>query len=146
MSQIRAHADQGVCTILIGNKSDLSAQRVSVHCLDIITCIVSFDVCLTLSLLYRLQAISYEEGAAVAKEFGIPFIETSAVNGVNVEEAFTKLIEDVYDSLEDAGAAGARNGVIQSGKGPSSGTRNPAGTNTLKLTSTADGNGSSCSC
>jgi len=118
MSQIRAHADQGVCTILIGNKSDLSAQR----------------------------AISYEEGAAVAKEFGIPFIETSAVNGVNVEEAFTKLIEDVYDSLEDAGAAGARNGVSQSGKGSSSGTRNPAGTNTLKLTSAGDGNGSSCSC
>eukprot|EP00600_Ochromonadales_sp_CCMP1393_P009421 CAMPEP_0174968404 /NCGR_PEP_ID=MMETSP0004_2-20121128/8114_1 /TAXON_ID=420556 /ORGANISM="Ochromonas sp., Strain CCMP1393" /LENGTH=225 /DNA_ID=CAMNT_0016217631 /DNA_START=117 /DNA_END=794 /DNA_ORIENTATION=+ len=86
MSQIRAHADQGISTILVGNKIDLTAQR----------------------------AISYEEGAAMAKEFGIPFIETS---GLNVEEAFTALTTEVYNRLEQAGMiAGGRNGTSPSTK------------------------------
>ena len=32
-----------------------------------------------------------------AKEFGIAFLETSALNGTNIEKAFKTLVEEVYN-------------------------------------------------
>ena len=50
-----------------------------------------------------LQAVSYEQGFQLAKEFNLPFVETSAIDGTNVDEAFMKLITSVHDRLEQAG-------------------------------------------
>ena len=36
----------------------------------------------------------------MAREFSIPFIETSAINDVNVEEAFMRLSKEVIKNLE----------------------------------------------
>lgn len=53
--------------ILAGNKTDLEASRV----------------------------VSTREGTELAKKLGIPFLETSAKTGSNVEEVFTELVREV---------------------------------------------------
>ncbi len=53
--------------ILCGNKSDLEAERV----------------------------VSREDGEKAAQKLGIPFIETSAKTGSNVEQAFHELVRQV---------------------------------------------------
>lgn len=54
------------------------------------------------------QAVSFAQGEALAKEFGIPFLETSAVESLNVDEAFNKLTQIVYDRLESTGMLSRR--------------------------------------
>ena len=44
----------------------------------------------------RVQA---NEGEALAAEFGIPFFETSAMNNINVDAAFTHIAKCVKDRL-----------------------------------------------
>ncbi len=44
--------------------------------------------------------VTFEEGEALAKEFKIPFMETSAFNDINVEEAFMRITKDVYGRIE----------------------------------------------
>lgn len=56
----------------------------------------------------RIQAVTYAQGEALAKEFGIPFMETSAVESINVDEAFNKLTQIVYDRLESTGVLARR--------------------------------------
>jgi GTPase SAR1 family protein len=73
------HADVNVNKILIGNKSDCQDQRV----------------------------ISYEEGAALAKEYNINFFETSAKQDLNVEKAFITIATEVKNRLiADGGSTG----------------------------------------
>ena len=75
MEQIQAHADNNVNKILIGNKFDLASKRVVTH----------------------------DEGLALAKEFKIPFFETSAVNNTNVDQAFMTLVQDIKVRLDIEG-------------------------------------------
>eukprot|EP00761_Pharyngomonas_kirbyi_P011944 gb/GECH01011970.1/.p1 GENE.gb/GECH01011970.1/~~gb/GECH01011970.1/.p1 ORF type:complete len:183 (+),score=33.61 gb/GECH01011970.1/:1-549(+) len=56
-----------VPAILIGNKADLEQER----------------------------QVSWEDGEAKAKQWGCLFLETSAKTGMNVDEAFTKLVREV---------------------------------------------------
>jgi Ras-related protein Rab-8A len=60
---VEQHATEGVHKILIGNKCDWTEKRV----------------------------VSENQGRALARELGIPFLETSAKSNVNVEEAFFSL-------------------------------------------------------
>lgn len=54
------------------------------------------------------QAISYEEGEALAKEYSIHFYETSAKQDLNVEKSFITIATDVKNRLiADGGAGGA---------------------------------------
>ena len=41
------------------------------------------------------RQVSTAEGVALAKEYGIPFYETSALSGTNVKEVFTWIAEEV---------------------------------------------------
>eukprot|EP01091_Cochliopodium_minus_P002118 TRINITY_DN1200_c0_g1_i1.p1 TRINITY_DN1200_c0_g1~~TRINITY_DN1200_c0_g1_i1.p1 ORF type:complete len:176 (+),score=30.31 TRINITY_DN1200_c0_g1_i1:33-560(+) len=54
--------------ILVGNKSDLNSHR----------------------------TVSFEEAKSFANIHNMMYIETSAKNGSNIEEAFTKLITDIF--------------------------------------------------
>lgn len=55
--------------------------------------------------------ISYEEGEALAKEYGINFFETSAKQDLNVEKAFITIATDVKNRLiSDGGGAGNTGG------------------------------------
>lgn len=74
MANIQQHAGDKVVKILIGNKADLTDR-----------------------------AISYEQGAAMAKEYGfMHFFETSAKTGANVHGAFNALALDIVRRIEEA--------------------------------------------
>ena len=80
--------------ILIGNKCDCQDQRVRAMSvidqvtLDMVDMIHSNNHCPT-------QAISYEEGESLAKEYNIHFYETSAKQDINVEKSFITIATDV---------------------------------------------------
>ncbi|RSH77215.1 GTP-binding protein [Apiotrichum porosum] len=73
-SQIEQHASAGVNKILIGNKCDWDEKR----------------------------AVTLEQGRALADEFGLRFLETSAKANEGVEEAFFTLARDIKTRLIDS--------------------------------------------
>ncbi|KAI0355131.1 GTP-binding protein ypt1 [Trametes cingulata] len=81
IQEIERYASEGVKKLIIGNKSDLVERKV----------------------------VEYSVAKEFADSLSIPFIETSAKNSTNVEEAFTlmaKTIKDDVDSQpEDDGKA-----------------------------------------
>lgn len=68
VEELRAHADNSIRIILIGNKSDLVDAR----------------------------AVPTEDAVEFAEDQGLFFSETSALNGDNVEAAFFRLLEEIY--------------------------------------------------
>ena len=68
IAELKNATDKKVTTMLIGNKNDLEEFR----------------------------EVKKEEGEKKAKEYGLAFLETSALSGNNIEKAFKKLIEEVY--------------------------------------------------
>ncbi|KAH0793663.1 Ras-related protein RABD1 [Histomonas meleagridis] len=86
MTEIDSHASPDVCRLLVGNKCDLNDKR----------------------------AVKTEEGEALARQFGIPFLETSAKDSMNVDEMFTTM----------AGAMKKKAGGLASSASPSGGSVN----------------------
>jgi len=70
---IEQHATESVNKMLIGNKCDMVDKKV----------------------------VDAERGKALADEYGIKFLETSAKNSINVEEAFITLAKDIKKRLID---------------------------------------------
>ena len=70
INDLRIYGNKNISIILIGNKSDLNNKR----------------------------EISEEEGLKLSEKYNINFIETSALNGYNINEAFYNLIENIYDN------------------------------------------------
>uniref|UniRef100_A0A8C6TWX6 small monomeric GTPase n=1 Tax=Neogobius melanostomus TaxID=47308 RepID=A0A8C6TWX6_9GOBI len=67
LTEIHEYAQQDVVVMLLGNKADSS----------------------------HVRAVKREEGERLAKEFGVPFMETSAKSGLNVELAFTAVAKEL---------------------------------------------------
>ena len=65
---IRDNTSENVGKILVGNKCDLSDN---------------------------IREVNEEEGQNKANEYKIPFFETSCKDGINVNEAFEKIVEDI---------------------------------------------------
>eukprot|EP00117_Sycon_ciliatum_P021343 scpid108371/ scgid3193/ Ras-related protein Rab-8B len=63
MDSISEKADRDVRTMIIANKYDLA----------------------------RLRVVSRKEGERLATEYGVPYVEASAMEGINVQEAVHKL-------------------------------------------------------
>ena len=68
ISDLKANTGDNISMILLGNKTDLEEKR----------------------------AVSIEEGKNKAEFYNLTFMETSALNGNNIQEAFNELITDVY--------------------------------------------------
>ena len=68
LSDLKTNGEEKISIILVGNKTDLEDQR----------------------------KISVEQGKEKAEFYKLAFIETSALNGNNIEKAFSELITDVY--------------------------------------------------
>lgn len=62
--------------------------------------------------------MSFDEGDALAREFKIPFYETSAMNDINVEDAFMRLAKDVLKRVEsgDTDSMGKKLPQVKVGK------------------------------
>jgi GTPase SAR1 family protein len=95
-SNVEQHATEGVNKILIGNKCDWEEKRV----------------------------VSTERGQQLANELGIPFMEVSAKNNINVEKAFYSLASDIKTRIIDTAkseqpSAGVDVGAGGSGSGMS---------------------------
>lgn len=69
LEELRGHADKNIVIILVGNKSDLEDQR----------------------------AISMEDAKEFAEKEGLFFLETSALNAVNVETAFSTVLTQIFN-------------------------------------------------
>ena len=67
MESIKEAAGEKISVILIGNKCDLEKER----------------------------EVSKEEGKEKAKQFNLPFYETSCKEGININEVFETLAEDI---------------------------------------------------
>lgn len=86
----RVKDSENVPVLVVGNKSDLEIER----------------------------QVSFEEGAAFAKSLGCPFLETSAKQRINVEEAFYGLVRAINtsdSSLDTAVSAPEENGAAKNG-------------------------------
>ena len=68
IAQIKEEANQNVLIYLAGNKIDVSED---------------------------LRVVKTEDGKKIADEFKLPFYETSAKNGVNINKIFEELVEKV---------------------------------------------------
>ena len=69
LSDLKKCADNKVSIILLGNKNDLEEER----------------------------EVKTEEGELFAKDNNIAFLETSALNGKNIEIVFKTLVDEVYN-------------------------------------------------
>lgn len=69
IQELHDHANPDTILVLVGNKTDLSSAR----------------------------QVSTEEARLFADRNKLPFIETSALDSTNVDIAFFKLLEDIYD-------------------------------------------------
>ena len=72
MHEIDKHAESNITRILVGNKKDMESER----------------------------AVAYSEGKELADHFNIRFLETSAKESVNVEEAFTVMAREIKSLVE----------------------------------------------
>ena len=70
LSELKNNAEESLSVILVGNKSDLELDR----------------------------AVTIEEGTKMAEFHKMAFLETSALNGNNIEKAFNELISEVFKS------------------------------------------------
>ncbi|KAL9654638.1 hypothetical protein ABK040_006700 [Willaertia magna] len=68
--EIENQGENGCINILIGNKCDLN----------------------------HLRQVETATGKAFAEKHGVPFMETSAADSTNVDEAFTTLLKEIYKS------------------------------------------------
>ena len=68
LKELRDHADSNIVVMLVGNKSDLR----------------------------HLRAVPTDEAKAFAAENNLSFIETSALDASNVEQAFQNILTDIY--------------------------------------------------
>lgn len=75
LNEVNRYASEGTCKLLVGNKSDISENRV----------------------------VSYESAKAFADSLAIPFLETSAKNAQNVEEAFLTMASELITIREMVG-------------------------------------------
>ena len=85
ISQIQQHADVHVNKILVGNKCDMTDEKV----------------------------VSTQEGMDLANEFGIPFAEVSAKNDIKVDDSFKDLATAVKERLQadGQGAPASKSGL-----------------------------------
>lgn len=70
LQELREHADSNIVVMLVGNKIDLR----------------------------NLRTVQTEEGSRLSKERSLAFIETSALDFTNVEQAFERILTEIFNN------------------------------------------------
>lgn len=81
LEELRSHADKNIVIILIGNKTDLENQR----------------------------AVPTEDAKEFAQKEGLFFLETSALESTNVENAFLTVLTEIFNILNKKNLAAGEN-------------------------------------
>eukprot|EP00270_Netrium_digitus_P008603 TRINITY_DN2584_c0_g1_i1.p1 TRINITY_DN2584_c0_g1~~TRINITY_DN2584_c0_g1_i1.p1 ORF type:complete len:214 (+),score=21.67 TRINITY_DN2584_c0_g1_i1:84-725(+) len=89
LKELRDHADSNIVIMLVGNKSDLR----------------------------HLRAVATEDAQAFAEKDGLSFIETSALESTNVENAFHKILTEIYRIVSKKALAQDEGGTSGPGEG-----------------------------
>lgn len=93
---LRVKDTDSVPILLVGNKSDLAQER----------------------------AVSFEEGEKLAKQFNCEFLETSAKQGINVDQAFHDLVRTIRAKNESIdGVATSADATTQNRQNSVAGTQ-----------------------
>ncbi|KAM3145120.1 Ras- protein RABA1d [Paramecium bursaria] len=71
LKEMKENADKDIVVMIVGNKQDLK----------------------------HLRAVRTEDGEIFAKQNNLAFIEASALDGSNVEQAFTQIIQQIYQNI-----------------------------------------------
>eukprot|EP00005_Dracoamoeba_jomungandri_P002386 CAMPEP_0174250142 /NCGR_PEP_ID=MMETSP0439-20130205/405_1 /TAXON_ID=0 /ORGANISM="Stereomyxa ramosa, Strain Chinc5" /LENGTH=206 /DNA_ID=CAMNT_0015330135 /DNA_START=65 /DNA_END=685 /DNA_ORIENTATION=+ len=106
LEELREHAQDGIVVMLVGNKTDLN----------------------------HVRAVTTQQGEDYAKAEQLSFIETSALDGSKVTEAFEKIIEEIYNRSQERERVGA------------TGKKNLDPSVPLKPLSEPDGSSNDCAC
>lgn len=92
LKELRDHTDPNIVVMLIGNKSDLR----------------------------HLVTVSTEDGKSFAEKESLYFMETSALEAINVENAFTEVLTQIYRIVSkravEAGDNASSSGVPSKGQ------------------------------
>ncbi|KAI8596356.1 ras family-domain-containing protein [Dissophora ornata] len=83
LSELREHADVNMVIMLVGNKSDLK----------------------------HLRAIGTEDAKAFAEKHNLLFLETSALEGTNIQLAFSQVLEEIHKKILTTRPANGGEGV-----------------------------------
>ena len=81
LQEIERYACEGVNKLLVGNKADLTSSK----------------------------AVDFDAAKQLADELGIPFLETSAKDATNVEQAFLTMAKQIKDRM---GVSAMQNGSV----------------------------------
>lgn len=87
LEDLKTNTSDSISVVVLGNKSDLQDQR----------------------------EVSKESGETKAQQLGVGFLETSALNGFNIDLAFERLVNEVYNKCNKEFDA-VENVEIDSGK------------------------------
>ncbi|MCL7034971.1 hypothetical protein MKW94_017062, partial [Papaver nudicaule] len=85
LNEIDRYANDSVCKLLVGNKCDLVDQKV----------------------------VDTETAKAFADSLGIPFLETSAKEGSNVEQAFLTMAAEIKKKMGNQHASDNKGSTVQ---------------------------------
>ena len=89
LKELRDHADANIVISLVGNKADLR----------------------------HLRAVGAEDAAAFCEREGLSFVETSALEATNVDEAFQRILTEIYHIVSKRALAAAEGGDGGAGGG-----------------------------
>ncbi|KAL6620547.1 hypothetical protein ACP70R_035686 [Stipagrostis hirtigluma subsp. patula] len=89
LRELRDHTDQSIVVMLIGNKSDLR----------------------------HLVAVSTEDGKEFAEAESMYFMETSALDATNVENAFSEVLTQIYQTVSKKSVEAPEEGSAVPSKG-----------------------------
>ncbi|KAG9144247.1 hypothetical protein Leryth_023041 [Lithospermum erythrorhizon] len=84
LSELRNHADSNIVIMLAGNKADLN----------------------------HLRGVQDHEAKSLAEKEGLSFLETSALEALNVEKAFQTILKDIYTIVSRKALAAQEAGVV----------------------------------
>ncbi|MES1909524.1 MAG: Ras-related protein RABD2c, variant 2 [Cercozoa sp. M6MM] len=84
LGEVNRHASENTLKLLVGNKADLTNER----------------------------AVTTEDAKAFAERLSIPFLETSAKDATNVEQAFLTMAKDLIEQRANVAKAAAPTGVV----------------------------------